>query len=181
ELIDELVDGARNAAWPMIRADLHLSYEQIGVLLAVPTIVASLIEPAIGLLGDTWRRRRLMIGGGVLFTLSVAATAMVGSWIHLLVAFVVFYPMSGAFVGLSQATLMDLSPDRQEQNMARWVVAGSIGVVGGSALIGLVTKLGGTWRVAFAILAVASALTVVIMSASGVGHVARADGESDSL
>src|SRR6185295_11917386 len=89
ELIDELVDGARNAAWPMIRADLHLSYEQIGVLLAVPTIIASFIEPAIGLLGDTWRRRRLIIGGGVVFTLSVAATAAVGTWIHLLIAFVV--------------------------------------------------------------------------------------------
>lgn len=35
-------------------------------------------------------------------------------------AFILFYPASGAFVNLSQATLMDSETDRHEQNMARW-------------------------------------------------------------
>src|SRR6185503_9817649 len=109
ELIDELVFGARNAAWPMLRGDLHLTYEQIGILLSVPSIFAGVIEPAIGVLGDTWRRRSLLLGGGVAFAASLALTAISQSWIALLISFAAFSPASGAFVGLSQATLMDLS------------------------------------------------------------------------
>ena len=40
-------------------------------------------------------------------------------FLYLLVAFILFYPASGAFVNLSQATLMDSETDRHEQNMAR--------------------------------------------------------------
>ena len=41
ELLDELVFGAREAAWPLIRTDLDLTYLQIGVLLSVPAAVAA--------------------------------------------------------------------------------------------------------------------------------------------
>jgi len=140
-----------------MRADLQLTYEQIGVLLSLPTIVGGLIEPAIGILGDTSRRRALLIGGGVVFSLSVAATALVDGWIALLVAFAAFNPASGAFVGLSQATLMDLESDRREQNMARWVVAGSLGVAGGTSLVTVLARVNGTWRHAFIVLGVISA------------------------
>jgi hypothetical protein len=34
ELLDELVFGAREAAWPLIRDQLSLSYTQIGLLLS---------------------------------------------------------------------------------------------------------------------------------------------------
>ena len=163
ELLDELVFGARTAAWPFMRTDLKLSYEQIGILLAVPTVVGNLIEPTIGLLGDTSRRRALLIGGGVVFALSAAATAAADNWIALLIAFAAFSPASGAFVGLSQATLMDLEPERHETNMARWVVAGSVGVVGGTALLALVARTGGTWRATFGVLAAFSVLVVILV------------------
>jgi FSR family fosmidomycin resistance protein-like MFS transporter len=157
ELIDELVFGVRNAAWPMMRADLQLTCEQIGVLLSLPTIVGGLIEPAIGILGDTSRRRALLIGGGVVFACSAAATALVDGWIPLLIAFAAFNPASGAFVGLSQATLMDLEPERREQNMARWVVAGSLGIAAGTSLVTVLARVNGTWRHAFLVLGVISA------------------------
>jgi FSR family fosmidomycin resistance protein-like MFS transporter len=161
ELIDELVFGVRNAAWPMMRADLQLTYEQIGVLLSLPTIVGGLIEPAIGILGDTSRRRALLIGGGVVFACSAAATALVDGWIPLLIAFAAFNPASGAFVGLSQATLMDLEPERREQNMARWVVAGSLGIAAGTSLVTVLARVNGTWRHAFLVLGVISAATLL--------------------
>ena len=49
ELLDEFVAGAVEAAWPLIRTDLGLSYVQIGVLLSAPAVFAHLIEPAIGI------------------------------------------------------------------------------------------------------------------------------------
>src|SRR2546423_6476035 len=129
EFLDELVDGSRQTAWPLIRYDLQLTYTQIGLLLTVPKLFGSLIEPALGLLGDTRHRRALILGGGLCFALELLLVAFSHSFALLLVAFVLFSPSSGAFVNLSQAALMDAAPLRREQNMARWVFAGSLGIV----------------------------------------------------
>ncbi|MCI0554945.1 MAG: MFS transporter, partial [Anaerolineae bacterium] len=61
EFLDELVFGVGEIAWPLIRDDLNLTYTQIGLLLSVPGIIAAFIEPFIGVLGDVWRRRVLII------------------------------------------------------------------------------------------------------------------------
>lgn len=36
EFLDEFIYGAREAAWPLVRSDLALTYAQIGVLLGLP-------------------------------------------------------------------------------------------------------------------------------------------------
>jgi FSR family fosmidomycin resistance protein-like MFS transporter len=161
EFLDEFVFGAREAAWPLIRDDLALSYAQIGLLLGVPGLVASLIEPVLGILADTWKRRVLILGGGIGFTLSLLLTATSQSFFPLMLAFILFYPSSGAFVSLSQAALMDTDPSRHEQSMARWTFAGSAGVVAGSLLLGAMASLGLGWRPLFlAQMALSGALVV---------------------
>jgi len=146
EFLDELFFGVREAAWPLIRTELGLTYAQIGVLLSVPNLVSAIIEPLLGVLGDTWKRWVLIVAGGLVYTLAVFATAAADSFGWLLVTMVLAYPASGAFVSLAQATLMDQDPDRHEHLMARWTLAGSVGVVAGPLLLGaaLVTGLG--WR-----------------------------------
>ena len=120
ELADELVDGAKGAALPLIRHDLGLSYGQIGLLASVPLLVGGALELPLGLFaGAGRRRRRAVLGGGIVFILSLLAVAGARSFIVLLVAFTVFYPASGAFVSLTQAELMEAWPDRQAQIMAR--------------------------------------------------------------
>lgn len=152
ELLDEFVFGARETAWPLIRSDLQLTYEQIGVLLTVPALIASLIEPALGILADVGKRRVLILGGGGLFILALALTAVSRDSFMLLLGFILLYPSSGAFVALSQSTLMDIDPERHEQNMARWTLAGSVGVLLGSLLMGALAAVGGSWRLSFAFL-----------------------------
>ena len=134
EFVDELVFGVGETAWPLLRNDLHLTYTQIGLLLSLPGIIAAFIEPFIGILGDVWKRRILIIIGGILFTLSLFMTSASYSFLFLLASFVLFFPSSGAFVSLSQANLMDSNPGRHEQNMARWTFAGSLGVLAGPLL-----------------------------------------------
>jgi FSR family fosmidomycin resistance protein-like MFS transporter len=76
---------------------------------------------------------------------------------------VLFYPASGSFVSLSQATLMDIEPTRHEQNMARWTLTGSVGnVLGPLALAGAVA-LNQSWRSVFLILAVLTVLLLGIL------------------
>jgi MFS transporter, FSR family, fosmidomycin resistance protein len=149
EFIDEFIYGAREAAWPLIRDDLALNYAQIGLLLAVPTVVSGLVEPFLGVLGDLGKRRLLILGGGVIFALSLLLTGISRSYLWLLASFVLFNPASGAFVSLSQASLMDADPARHEINMARWTFAGSIGVVVGPLALGVLLAVNLGWRAFF--------------------------------
>jgi FSR family fosmidomycin resistance protein-like MFS transporter len=149
EFLDEFVFGAREAAWPLIRTDLSLSYAQVGLLLGLPSLVSSAVEPFLGILGDIWKRRVLILGGGVVFALALLLTALSQDFPVLLISFIIFYPASGAFVTLSQATLMDADPARHEQNMARWTLAGSLGVVVGPIALGMAAMLHLGWRGVF--------------------------------
>ncbi|HEX8164018.1 MAG TPA: MFS transporter [Pyrinomonadaceae bacterium] len=161
EFLDELVDGARQSAWALVRSDLGLSYAQVGLLLAAPGLFGNAVEPALFILGDTRRRRALVAGGGACFALACALVASSRGFWSLLLALAVFNPASGAFVGLSQATLMDGDPARREQNMARWVFAGSLGVLSGSVLVGASVAAGAGWRACFGAISVAALLVVL--------------------
>jgi FSR family fosmidomycin resistance protein-like MFS transporter len=163
EFLDEFVYGAREAAWPLVRDDLGLSYTQIGLLLAAPNVVGNLVEPFLAVLGDVWRRRAIVLAGGAAFAAALLLTALSRSFAPLLLSFVLFYPASGAFVSLSQATLMDLNPARREQNMARWTFAGSAGVVLGPLALGAAVALGQGWRALFAAFAGLAALLVAVV------------------
>lgn len=149
ELLDELVFGTREAAWPLIRDDLGLTYIQIGLLVGSPGWVATFIEPFIGILGDTWKRRTLIVGGGIIFALATVSVGLSQVFWVLLLVEVLTGPASGAFVNLSQAALMDHDTSRHEQNMARWGLAGSVGQVVGPLLLGAIIALGGSWRHTF--------------------------------
>ena len=162
EFLDELVFGVGETAWPLLRDDLHLNYTQIGLLLSLPGIIAAFIEPFLGILGDVWKRRALILAGGVFFTLSLVFTSISFSFLFLLFSFILFFPSSGAFVSLSQASLMDSAPDRHEQNMARWTFAGSLGVLAGPLLLGLFVYLGLGWRGTYAALAGLSLLCLIL-------------------
>lgn len=164
ELLDELVFGTREAAWPLIRDDLGLTYVQIGLLVGSPGWIATFIEPVIGILGDTGKRRALIVGGGIIFALATISVGLSQVFWVLLLVEILTGPASGAFVNLSQAALMDHDPARHEQNMARWGLAGSLGQVVGPLLLGVIITLGGTWRHTFILYGLMMLGTVVLVS-----------------
>ena len=161
EFIDELVFGVGEAAWPLIRTDLHLNYAQIGLALSLPGILGNLVEPFLFTLSDVWKRRTVLLLGGIFFTVSLLLTSVSTSFVFLLASLILFNPSSGAFVGISQAALMDSDPERREHNMARWTFAGSLGVVIGPILLAAAAWIGFGWRGMFLGLALLSTLTLV--------------------
>jgi len=162
EFIDELVFGVGEAAWPFIRDDLHLSYLQIGVALSLPGVMGNLIEPFLFAISDVWKRRVVILTGGIFFAISLLLTGASPSFVFLLASFILFNPSSGAFVALSQAALMDLEPHRRENNMARWTFAGSLGVVTGPILLATAAYMGFGWRGTFISLAFLSTLVLFL-------------------
>jgi FSR family fosmidomycin resistance protein-like MFS transporter len=126
----------------------------------VPLLLGGFLELPLGVLAGDGRRRRLAIlGGGILFVLSLFGVASARSFAVLLAAFIAFYPASGAFVSLTQAEIMDAWPDRQARLMARWDLAGSAGALAGPLLLTVVLAAGGGWRAGFLALAAISGLT----------------------
>jgi FSR family fosmidomycin resistance protein-like MFS transporter len=115
------------------------------------------VEPLLGVLGDTWKRWLIITLGGLAFALGMLLTGAAPSFAVLMLAFAVMSPASGAFVSLSQASLMDADPNRHEQQMARWNLAGSVGVVAGPLALGAAAVTGLGWRGLFLLFA---ALTV---------------------
>ena len=167
-LVDELVDGTKSAALPLMRRDLGLTYGQVGLLASVPLLLGSLLELPLGILAGHGRRRRLaVLGGGVLFILALVAAAAARSFAALLVALVLFFPASGAFVSLTQSGLMDADPGRREKHMARWDLAGSAGAVTGPILLVAVLAAGGGWRAAYLALALGAVLAWLGVACGG--------------
>jgi FSR family fosmidomycin resistance protein-like MFS transporter len=149
EFFDELNYGIGNAALPALRTDLGLTYAQVGLLLGIPGVIGSFIEPILMLLGDTRWRKQIMTAGGLAIVLSLLLVATAHSFPLMLVAFIIGYPASGAFVTLSQATLMDLNPGREAQMMARWTASGSIANLIGPLFLAAGFALGLGWRWVF--------------------------------
>ncbi|HTS99722.1 MAG TPA: MFS transporter [Streptosporangiaceae bacterium] len=173
ELTDEVVDGTKSAALPLIRQSLALSYGQIGLLASVPLLLGSLLEFPLGVLAGRGRARRLaVLAGGVVFIITLVAAAAARSFTGLLAAFVIFFPASGAFVGLTQSGLMDADPQRREQHMARWDLSGSVGSVTGPLLLVVVLAVrgdgeaGGGWRSAYLVLAALAAAAWLAVAAN---------------
>lgn len=137
-------------------------------------MVSLVVEPVLGVIAVTWRRRLLVVVGGGFFAGALVLAAGAPSFWFLLVAFSVLYPASGAFVSLSQASLMDLQPERREHNMARWTLAGSVGAVAGPLLLAAFAWAGLGWRGLFAGLGLLSvALALLALRADGT----ESDGE----
>jgi MFS transporter, FSR family, fosmidomycin resistance protein len=161
EFFDELVFGAREAAWPLIRDELKLSYTQIGALLSIPGIVANGVEPIIALAGDVWKRRNIIFVSGLIMAAATVLLATGRSYVAVLIAFLIMYPASGGFVSLSQAALMDLAPEKHEKNMARWSVAGAIGSLAGPLILSVFLLTGLTWRNLFLCMALGMIVLVI--------------------
>ena len=163
EFFDELHYGIQSAALPSIRADLALTYAEVGLLLGLPKIIGTFVEPLLMLLGDSTLRKSLVIGGGLTIVVGLLLIFNADSFLPLLLAFIISFPASGAFVTLSQATLMDLNLGREPQMMARWTVYGSFGNLIGPVMLAGAFAVGFGWRLPYLGLALlALGLTLLI-------------------
>lgn len=147
----------------------------------MPLLVGGFLELPLGVLaGQGRRRRRVILGGGVIFVLTLLGVASARSFTVLLCAFVAFYPASGAFVSLTQAEIMDAWPDRQAQVMARWELAGSTGAVAGPLLLTAVLASGGGWRAGYLVLAGLTALVWLVACLRGPSSAAAGSPTADA-
>ena len=133
----------------MIRTDLHLTYVQIGVLFSVPAIAGHLVEPALGILGDVWDRRALLLGGGVVLAASmvlIAATMKAvrsRSVLRWLVLLELSDLMLDGLHGYLALYFVDVAETSAAQAAVGVVIWTGFGLLGGLMLIPLLERIRG--------------------------------------
>lgn len=179
EFMDEFAYSALEAARPLIRDEFALNYVQVGFITTLPILLATFIEPVIGLFADTDKRRLLLVGGGVLFGIGLLIQGISSSFLMFLLGAIIQAPASGAFVNIAQASLMDDAPDRRENRMAQWTFSGSLAIVIGPLILTAIVLLGESWRIFFigtGLLSIVVALWVLRLPAN---HALRTESEDN--
>lgn len=169
EFMDELVYSGLEVARPLIRDSFALDYVQLGLITTIPITIAIFIEPAMGILADTSKRRLVMVIGGVCFGAGMILQGLSSNFFIFMMGASLLAPASGIFVNIAQASLMDDNPTRRENRMALWTFSGSLAVVTGPLLLTMMLVLGLDWRPFFilsGILSIILALSVLHLPAS---------------
>ncbi len=164
EFLDEFIYGLQGAILPKLRDDLALSYTQVGLLFTIPGLISIAGEPIIGLIGDTRHRHALVVGGIAATALGLFLTGVGQTFAIILIAFVILYIASGAYVNLSQATLVDLNPSRAEHTMARWTLIGSVAVAVAPLIVTALFLMGHGWRGIYVAFGIVTTIYIVILA-----------------
>ncbi len=121
-LLDELISGVLFIGLPLLRGQLGLTYEQIGLIFSVAAISGIILEPPLYLLSDRGSKRWWILGGLLGMSCAFALAGSGNSFVLLLAAFALTSPAGGMAVGLSQATLIDKAPGDGTRVMTRWTM-----------------------------------------------------------
>ncbi|MDQ2754500.1 MAG: MFS transporter [Actinomycetota bacterium] len=141
------------ASATQLRAALHISNTDIGLLVAVTAVVASLASVPFGVLADRLKRTRVLGLAIVLWGIAMIWSAAAGSFGKLLLARL-FLGIVTAVAGPVVASLVgDYFPSGERGRVYGWILTGELlGSGVGFAVTGDIAAL--SWRAAFVILAI---------------------------
>jgi predicted MFS family arabinose efflux permease len=137
-----------------VTADLGLTYAQVGwvFFLIAP---GAWIGNAATVAADVVSRRVIATGGALGYALSLTLFAVGDGFLALGIAALVLGMASTAMVDAIEIALVDLAGDDLAPALARTNLLSIGGELAGPALLAAVVGLGWSWRVAFAVAAVA--------------------------
>lgn len=144
-LLDELLTGFFVVGLPLVRDQLGLSYEQVGLVFSAGALSAMILEPVLNLLSDQNSKRWWILGGLLALACGTVLAGSTHNFILLLVAFAIIYPANGAAVGLSQAALIDSAPNESTRIMTRWTLMSSIGDLLSPVVVTTTLSIGLGW------------------------------------
>ncbi len=146
ELFDELVSGIPVVLLPLVREGLHLSYQQVGLLLSAGPLSGALFDPVLLLLSDRWSKRWLLRGGLLALAASFVLAGAAPNFLVLLLAEVLYFPAGGVVLNLAQAALIEQAAGGAERAMTRWTILGGVGDLASPLAVAGLLALGLGWR-----------------------------------
>lgn len=152
ELLDELYSGVPSLGSADIQASFGTTYgTTAAALLLVPGLVALIVEPVLFVLADRYPRKGFVVGGLLAMGVAAMAAALATNVLALIAAVTLSFLGSGCGVALAQASLVDASPERSEQALARWALLGELGDLLAPVLLGALALCGLGWRASYVV------------------------------
>lgn len=137
-----------SAVLESIKAEWTLSDAQGGLLGSVFVIVYTLAAP-VGYLGDRLRRKNLIAGGVLLWSLATVGAAFARNYHELLLARALLGVGEACYATIAPSIIADLySPDRRSRKLAYFYLATPVGSALGYILGGYIGQYYG-WRAVF--------------------------------
>ncbi len=138
----------------LIQHEFRVSDEQMGALTTALFITYMLTAPLTGWLGDRFRRKPLIIGGAILWSLATLATAWVHDYWSLYIRHALVGVGEATFGIYAPAVLADFYPERDRNRiLSIFYIAIPVGAALGYAAGGQMGSLWG-WRAPFFICAI---------------------------
>jgi DHA1 family multidrug resistance protein-like MFS transporter len=185
-LVDEWVSFLPAGALESIRADLGLTYTEAGAVLAA-IYVGGLLGTFISVAADHVDRRWLSAGGALVYALSMAGFAVGASFPVLVAAAVLLALGSDAMVSGTEVALVDVVRAQTDEDgtsgrlatvLARQGFGAYVGDLLGPLTLVAVVAAGWSWRLAFVVGAVVSAVYAAVL-ASQPFPATQANGDDD--
>jgi MFS family permease len=140
---------AFNVVIPLIRADLQLSSQAVGLIATLFTIVYGLLVPVAGLAGDYFSRQRVIVFSLLLFSSGTLLTGLGSSFIMLLLFRSLATGAGEAFYTPAAASMISVTHvQTRARAMAIHQTANYTGIVFGSFLAGWIADQL-NWRATF--------------------------------
>jgi MFS family permease len=149
EFFNEWFSNLLAAVLPAVKAALGLNYIQVSFLFTVLEGTDIISDAIFGVVGDIWSRRLLISAGAIAAGFGLILMGLAPGYLLLLTGVALQGFAGGPFVGLSQASLMDAYPGRQDHMMAWWSIIGSIGFLATLLMVAVAYALGIDWRTLF--------------------------------
>jgi predicted MFS family arabinose efflux permease len=141
-------------AQPLIQREFHATDERMGALTTALLITYMLVAPLTGWLGDRFRRKPLIIGGVVLWSLATLATAWVHDYWTLFIRHALVGVGEATFGIFAPAVLADFYPERDRNRiLSIFYLAIPVGAALGYLAGGELGSLWG-WRAPFFLCAI---------------------------
>jgi predicted MFS family arabinose efflux permease len=146
-----------------IATALHVSVAQAGLLIAAFALTASVCAPVLATAGSRIDRRKLLTSSMAICAIANILCAVSQTYGQLMSARILAAITSAVYTPQVAATVSMLVPERERgPSIAKLMMGWAIGsVVGGPLVVLIGTSLG--WRVALALIGVASGVTAVLV------------------
>jgi MFS transporter, Spinster family, sphingosine-1-phosphate transporter len=146
----------------LIKSEFHSTDQQIGALTTALFVTYMLTAPLTGWLGDRFRRKPLIIGGAVLWSLATLATAWVHSYQTLYIRHALVGVGEATFGIFAPAVLADFYPERDRNRiLSIFYVAIPVGAALGYVAGGQLGSHWG-WRAPFFVCAIPGLVIAVL-------------------
>lgn len=148
---------------PLIRAEFHLTDQQMGLVATTFSIVFGLLVPIAGLAGDVFKRRDVVVLSLLIFSVGTLLTGTSSSFLFLLLFRGVATGAGEAFYAPAANSLIaEHHVETRGRALSIHQTANYTGVVLGSLFAGWVADQHG-WRVAFATFGVAGLIWAAVI------------------